>query len=402
MTRSTLALHLAWRFLRSGRTQSVLILAGVSVGVGAFVFISALLGGLQADLVERTLGTQAHLVVLPDAPPPRTLRESREGALFARRVEPVEPRLRPFDQWQRVVRAMEGTSGVAAVCPKVSGAALAVRGSTEVGVEVVGADPGRLREVVDLPGFLVAGRYRLASEAAVVGRGLAEELGVDVGDPLRLSTGQGEQRLRIAGIVAVGASAIDDRWVVVSLRTGQQLLGRVGDVTAIEATVDDIFAADAVAADIAARTGLVVESWMDRNAQLTTALRSQDISSGMIRLFVMVAVAMGIASVLVVSVVQRRGQIGVLRAIGVPRRTVLQVFLWQGVLLGGAGAFLGSALGFVVVAGLQRLLFFDVRVGPTVLALAAAISMMTGIVSALVPARSAARLDPATAIRGDG
>ena len=95
-----LAPHLAWRFLREGRTQSLLILAGVTIGVAAFVFVSAIVAGLQANLLDKTLGTQAHIVVAQEEPEPRPLMVS-DDVVFARRIEAAEPRRRPFDQWQR-------------------------------------------------------------------------------------------------------------------------------------------------------------------------------------------------------------------------------------------------------------------------------------------------------------
>ncbi|HJK92853.1 MAG TPA: ABC transporter permease [Polyangiaceae bacterium LLY-WYZ-15_(1-7)] len=397
-----LAPTLAWRFLRDGRAQTLLILAGATVGVAAFVFVSAIIVGLQENLVDKTLGSQAHLTVLPEEPPPRPLYEAAAPTLYARRIEEPAPRRRPFDQWQRALRTLEATPGVVAACPKVTGSALAIRGGAQEGVTVVGADAARLRRIVDLPRYLVEGRYRLGSGEALIGDDLADELGVRLGDPLRLTTEGRDADVRIAGIFDVGQQALDGRWVVLSLRGAQTLLDRVGDVTAIDATVEGIFEADAVAEQVAARTGLEVESWIDRNQQLLTALKSQDQSTLMIRVFVMLAVAMGIASVLVVSVVQRRGQIGILRAIGTKQRTVLAIFLWQGAFIGVVGAVLGTAIGAAFTQLLERVTFFPITVGPRLALMAMLISLGTGLASAILPARRAARMDPAAAIRGDG
>src|SRR5690606_10141205 len=118
-----------------------------------------------------------------------------------------------------------------------------------------------------------------------------------------------------------------------------------GGASSIDLTVSDVFEADRVADRIEERTGLDAQSWMERNAELMVALRSQSASSTIIVVFVMIAVAMGIASVLIVSVVQRARQIGILRAMGAPRGRVLRIFLIQGGVVGVAGAILGSAIG---------------------------------------------------------
>ena len=395
-----LALQLAWRFLREGRTQSLLILAGVTIGIAAFVFVSAIIEGLQVNLLEQTLGSQAHVTVAPEEASPRALM-AEPGIAFARRVEPSEPRRRPFDQWQRTVRRVEATEGVVATCPKVSGSALAYRGAAEEAVKVVGADADRLRQIVDLRANLVEGTYRLGGEEAVIGTTLAQKLGARVGDPVRVRSGDRESLLRIIGVFDVGNEMVNGRWLVTSLRNSQTLLNRVGDITEIDARVAEVYDAERIATEIEVRTGVPTESWMERNRDLLTGLRSQDASTTMIRIFVLLAVAMGIASVLSVTVVQRRGQIGILRAVGTPRRTVLAVFLCQGLLFGLAGALLGTMLGAFAGELIESSALFDITVTPRLLITALTVSIATGVMAAYLPARRAANLDPAAAIRGD-
>jgi len=395
-----LGLQLAWRFLREGRTQSLLILAGVTIGIAAFVFVSAIIEGLQVNLLEQTLGSQAHITVAPEEASPRALM-SESGVAFARRIEPSEPRRRPFDQWQRSVRRVEATEGVAATCPKVSGSALAYRGAAEEAVTLVGADADRLRQIVDLRANLVEGTYRLGGEDAVIGTTLAQKLGARVGDPLRVRSGDRESLLRIVGVFDIGNEMVNGRWLVTSLRNAQTLLNRVGDITEIDARVAEVYEAERIAREIEARTGVPTESWMERNRDLLTGLRSQDASTTMIRIFVLLAVAMGIASVLSVTVVQRRGQIGILRAVGTSRRIVLSVFLWQGLLFGLVGAVLGAMLGAVAGELIESSALFDISVTPRLLFTALTVSVATGVFAAYLPARRAANLDPAAAIRGD-
>jgi lipoprotein-releasing system permease protein len=397
-----LALQLAWKFLREGLAQSLLVLAGVAVGVAAYVFITATMAGVQSNLLEQTLGAQAHLTVLDEPPEPQPLYVPADGRRVLRHVVSAEPRQRPFDQWQRALDRTEATPGVLATAPVLTGSALALRGGAQEAVVIRGADPARLRSIIDLPGNLVDGDYNPGIDRAVIGVGLAEALDVRVGSPLRVRTDAGESRLRVVGVFELGSEAVDGRWLVVSLRGAQTLLGRPGDISAIEATVDDLFTADVVAAEVAARTGLTVESWIDRNAALLSALSAQAQSTRLIQLFALLAVAMGIASVLAVTVVQRRGQIGILRAMGVRAGVVLQVFLWQGAMLGIGGAALGTVLGGLAGAGLQRVVPFPILVDAQMAAVATAISLITGLLAAAWPARTAANMDPAAAIRGDG
>ena len=395
-----LALTLAFRFLREGMTQSLLILSGVTVGIAAYVFVSALMTGLADNLVEQTLGAQAHIVITPPEEVPRPLMDGPE--LFARQVEAAEPTRRPFDQWQRTLARVESSGLTTAVCPKVTGPIIMSRGGAQQGGVLVGADAARLRGIIDFPSHMVEGAYRLGSDDALIGDGLAESLGLRLGQLLRVRSGEREASLRVAGIFHLGNAGVDDAWVVSSLRNAQTLLDRVGDVSVIDIRVEEPFEAEALAARLSERTGLKAESWMMRNQQLLVALESQGRSSQMINIFVLLAVAMGIASVLVVSVVQRQGQIGILRAIGTSRRTVLSIFLWQGAILGMSGAVLGIFLGGLVARWLGGLVRFEITLSLNLVASALAISVMTGVLAAILPARSAARMDPAAAIRGEG
>jgi lipoprotein-releasing system permease protein len=395
-----LSLQLAWRFLVEGRSQTLLIIAGVTIGVAAYVFITATMVGVQASMIEDTLGTQAHLSVLeePAAPAPQL---AGDGAI-ARTVQPPEPRQTPFDQWQRTAERVRATPGIRAVCPLLTGAALAVRGGGQQAVQIIGAEPADLAAVVDIPSNIQEGSWSPGADQAAIGADLAAELGLRPGSTLLLQAGNRQATVRVAGTFAMGSAAVDEQWVVLNLRGAQILLDRPGDITRIDATVDEVFAAEQVARAVAARTGRPVESWIVRNGALLSALSAQDQSTQLIRVFTLLAVAMGIASVLAVTVVQRRGQIGILRAMGIRASVVLQIFLWQGALLGTLGAALGTGLGALTGAALATVVPFPIVVDAPAAATATLISVGTGLLSALWPARSAARMDPAAAIRGDG
>ncbi len=400
---------IALRFLRQGRAQSVLIIAGVGVGVGVLVFLSALITGLQQSLIDQTLGVQPHIVVRPQEEKARELLGPRSprGELVAARVEKPAQRIRSIDGWQQVRRAIDATPGVVASSPMAAGSAFAVRGNASKSVALMGVDAAEYARIIDVPGHIVAGRYSLSGTETVIGSELADDLGLGVGDKLRVQTAEGQSELfTVRGIFDLGNRDVNRRWVLVSLRSAQTLLDLVGGVSNIEIKVGRIFDADAIADRVAARTGLVSESWMKTNAQLLTALRSQSSSSTMIQVFVIIAVAMGIASVLIVSVVQKSREIGILRAMGAPRGRVLRVFLIEGALVGLAGSVIGGALGSALALFFQQLAvapdgspLFPVALTATLLGRSALIATVTGIVAATLPARRAARLEPAVAIR---
>ncbi len=397
----------ALRFMWEQRSQNALMASGVGVGVGVLVFISALIGGLQSSLIERTTGSQAHVTVTPLEEEGRPVLPDAEGVAYLRRFERPIQRTQSIVDWQKLDRNIATIGGVTATVPIASGPALAVRGSTERSVQVMGADAARLDGVIPIFKNVAKGHYSVHGSDVVLGVDLAHDLGVGIGDRVRLRTARGEGQVFIVrGLVDMGNQGINRTWALMSLRNAQTLLGLGGAATSILVRVKDIYAADVSAERIGKLTGLTSRSWMESNAQLLTALQSQTASTTMIRFFVILSVAIGIASVLVVSVIQRSKEIGILRAMGTSRGGILRIFLIQGAIVGLLGSGIGCAMG----AGLSLLFtaavsnadgtpLFPFALTPQLFLSSAAIATFAGVVAAIVPARRAAGLDPAVAIR---
>jgi len=397
----------ASRFLREGRLQTSFIILGVAIGVGVIVFMSAALAGQQANVIRRVLSAQAHIVLLPPQEVARPLRDPARVAEAAIVQKPYQ-RLRSIDQWQRIVADVARMGNVTAVSPMASGPMLAVRGEATRAVTVSGVDAGHYFKIVPLPEKIVAGVARLNAEDIVVGTELASDLGVTVGDKLRVvpSVGPGTT-LTITGIVDLGSKSANQRNAYVALHTAQALLGLIGGVTSIDLTVPDIYAAETVAQAIGAATGVEADSWIRTNTQLYIAINAQIVANTSIRIFVGLAIAFGIAAVLIVSVTQKSKEIGILRAMGASQGQILRVFLLEGGVLGLAGSLFGSALGAaaivlwgVLVKNPDGTPLFPLELDPRLFVGAAVLATLTGIAAALAPAVRGARLDPVVAIRG--
>ena len=392
---------IAIKFLREGKAQSTLILVGIAVGVAVIVFLTALINGLQGNIIERTLGTQAHIKVQPTEEQNRILPPEPGSAhliLESKRAQ----RLRSINNWQQVRDVLDTLPRVTAVSPVISGPAFARRGEALQSVALVGIDAPRYQRIIPIQDDIIAGAFRIGAGDAVVGSQLATDLGLRVGDKLRLDGGQGrESVVNIAGIFELGVRELDARYVYLDMKQAQSLLDLPGAATVIDLKVDEIFDAEQIAARIARLTGLKAESWMETNGQLMNALRSQSLSTRMISVFVALSVALGIASVLSVSVVQRTREIGILRAMGTTRQQMLRVFLTQGALFGLGGSVLGGLAGYGLVGAFNTFgpKLFYIPLDPWLLLFAAALATLTGILSAAVPARRAASLDPVEAIR---
>ena len=397
----------ASRFLREGRMQSIAIVLGVSIGVGVIVFMSAALSAQMGNIIHRVLSAQAHIVLLPPKEVARPLRGDR-GAVQAAIVQKPFQRVRSIDQWQRILRETEQMPAVTAVAPSASGSVLAVRGEATRAVTLVGVDPAVYFRIVPLPDKVVSGAARLGSEDIVLGIELATDLGIVVGDKVRIvpSVGEGVP-LTVTGLVDLGSKGVNQRTAYVALHTAQALLGLIGGASSIDITVRDIYAAEDVAQAIEAATGVEADSWIRTNSQFFTAINAQKIANTTIRFFVALAIAFGIAAVLIVSVVQKSREIGILRAMGASQGQILRVFLLEGAVLGLAGSVFGCAIAAAAIAVWERFVvdatglpLLPIGYDWKIFAGAAVIATVTGLVSAIWPALRGARLDPVVAIRG--
>ena len=413
----------AIRFLREGRLQTLFIVAGVAIGVAVIVFMSALMAGLQSNFIRRVLSSQAHIQLLPPKEVARALRQGDDavpGELVGAIVQPPVQRLKSIDQWQAVVAQIRAMPDVAVVAPVAGGSALVVRGSANRAVSVAGLEPALYFRIVNLPDKVVRGTAQLSVTDILIGTELANDLGVGVGDKLRLSTSSAATggatadaaagsavTLTVTGIFDLGNKAANGRNTFVALRTAQSLLGIAGGATSLELTVRDVYAAERIARRITAATGVQADSWIKTNADFFTAVSAQTTANMAIRFFVGLSVAFGIASVMAVVVVQKAREIGILRAMGISQAQIMRLFLLQGGLLGLAGAVVGCAIGAGVLLLWQRVALnadgtplFPLVMDPVLFATALGLAVLTGLGAAFAPARRAARLDPVVAIGG--
>ncbi len=397
--------RVAWRFLREGRMQTLLIVVGVAAGVAVVAYISALISGLQSSTLTKTLGAQGHItlrspdeVVLPSA-------VHGPGTTLLAQTQPRAQRLRSVVNWQQLVPVLEAVPDVAAVSPMVSGSGLALRGEATQSIALLGVELERYDRIVGLRDKVVSGQARLAPGEAIIGKDLASDLGVRAGDRLSVQTGTVSESLRVTALADFGVRDQNRRTVIVPLRTAQSLLGLPGGVTNLDLKLHDVWAAQPLTEAWRQRYPYKIESWQENNAQLVSALNAQSISTGIIRGVVMVVVVLGIASVLVVSVIQKRREIGILRAMGTTRGQILRVFLLQGAVVGALGSLSGLLLAGAMiwlfthfVRGSDGLPLFDIALPLDLAWKVALIATVCGVLAAIAPARRAAAMDPVQAI----
>ena len=398
----------AIRFLKEGLVQTLFIIGGISIGVGVIIFMSALLTGLKSNFVNRVLTGQAHIQVIAPKEVVRAMRSSGDRDVVQSTLQSPLQRLKSIDQWQSIAAQIAQMPWVSVVSPAATGAALVIRGSASQSVNLMGIVPDLYYQIVPLPEKIVQGRAVLSGEEVLIGTELASILGVTVGDKISLSSAAGSFNvLTLRGIFDLGNKGANTRTVYVAMRSAQSLLNLTGVATVLDVTLQDVYQAENIAQKITAMTQMQADSWIKTNEQFFTAIGAQTTANTAIRFFVALSVGFGIASVLVVSVVQRSSDIGILRAMGIKRSQILRIFLIQGGLLGLGGALVGACLGAsalllwdVFMRNADGTVMFVLELDGALLLQALALATLTGLLAAFAPALRAARLDPVVAMRG--
>jgi len=395
-------LKIALRYLTASKGQTALLLAGVSVGVFIFIFMSALIGGLAQFITSRTSGDLSHISIVAEDVLPAQLDPAAPGVLLAQ-----IPGFSHTDQLSTAtafVPGIEVLPGVQAVSPQVTGSGFLRRGTKVGQVSIVGLEPGRESAIVNLQSYLVAGTVDLAAGSILMGLKGADKLGLSIGQSVHLQSADGTPAiLTLTGTYDMGSGGFDLGQTYVSLPTARILFKKPQGLSRIEIKLDDIFTADAITARIEAMTGLDASSWTESFPQLLDALAAQAQVGLVLKTFALITIVIGVASAMLLSSFRRRPEIGIMRAMGAGQVFVVYIFLLQGALIGIVGAVLGAGLGYAVLSLFPAVadakpgsLPIDVQQGAY--GMAVLLTTIGAILASILPARGAARVDPVTAI----
>jgi lipoprotein-releasing system permease protein len=381
-------------------------LAGVALGVLALIVILSVMNGFEGELRSRLVSLSAHATLSVPA-----------GELAG---------------WQGLAERAKAAPGVVGVAPYLEAEALATHGGAMNGVMLRGIDPGAEPTVSTIGEVMVSGALadlKPGSEGIVLGRVLAFQLGVGLGDPISLlvperasAEGGIEPRIRsftVVGVFEVGLQEHDQVLALVHFKDAEALLGH--GVTGLRLRYADLYAAPRLARALAAALpgSLAVRDWTEENATYFRAIRIEKTMMTLLLLLVVGVAAFNIVAMLVMVVRAKRTDIAILRTLGLAPRGVVGVFLAQGLVIGWTGTFLGVALGVPlaanagpVLAFLERVLHFQMfaadvyyvtrlpsRVDPVDVTVIAVAGLLITLAATLYPAIRAARTAPAEVLR---
>lgn len=378
--------NIATRFLKSNKGQTILILTGIVIGVSVQIFIGSLIDGLQKTLIDKTIGSSSQITVVPNG------------------------KDKQFEDNDLIIDMLNKDNRFSAVSKSLDSSAFLFLEEEPYPVLLRGLEFDEANNIYKFNDKLIKGRLPIKNGEVIVGINLLEENDIDIGSKIQIITPDGKKKeIEVVGIYDLKVASLNMSWVITTLNSARDIFEKENKLSSIETQVKDVFTADIISKEldeILENQDLKTLNWKAQNEELLSGLAGQSASSYMIQVFVLLAVLLGISSVLAISVVQKSKQIGILKAMGIKDKTASLIFLFQGLLLGIIGSILGTILGISLTYifskfvknsdGSSLIPFYLDYVFITISVLVAIIS---ATIAALIPARKSSKLNPIEVIK---
>ena len=400
---------LAFRFLRARQYAfinliTILSMAGVALGVCALIVVLSVMSGFQDEFTKKIVGMNSHVTIY------------KAGGII--------------ENPQAVADKLGKMPQVTGVSPIVYGQVMLVAPAAASGAIVYGLEAPGSPKAKELTRHLVAGDLaRMASPLAdglwgvVMGSALARRLGLGVGSVVNVINPLGEdtpvgrapktEPFQVVGIFESGLYQFDSSIVFMGLAAGQRFLDLGRGVTGMEVMLRDLYQAPGLAQEIGRELGPMyfARDWISTNKNLFAALKLEKIAMFVILILIVFVASFGIVSSLIMMVMVKTRDIGILKALGATKATLRRVFMLQGLFIGLVGTLVGVGGGLVLCWLLSRYHFIElpkavypintlpVQVEPLMVAAVAGAAVLISLLATIYPARVAGGLDPVSALR---
>lgn len=412
MTKLPYELFIAFRYLKAKKRHKAISLntfisiGGVSLGVAALIATLAVMTGFSEDLRNKILGTNAHIIV--QGVTRSGISDYNNIAVNMGKIPNVISAA-PFIHNEVMLTSPFGTTGtvVRGIDPLIEGAV------TDLARTIKTGDIGSLQSGFKIDETLYPG--------IILGSELARHLAASVGDPINVVSPTGEigpmgmipkfKRFAVVGIFDSGMYEYDSKLAYISIPDAQKFFNTGDVVSAISVRIDDIFKAKEIARNIEAVLGpsYYARDWMEMNRNLFSALLLEKIVMFIILTLIVLVAAFNIIGTLTMIVIEKSREIAILKTMGATRRSIMSIFIIQGVVIGVTGTIIGTPLGYGISVLIQN--FFSlpadvyyiahipVRISIQDIMLVGFSAIGISLLATLYPSWQAAKLDPVEALR---
>ncbi|MFN8673829.1 MAG: ABC transporter permease [Candidatus Sericytochromatia bacterium] len=378
---------IALKQLKAKIKQTILAITTVAVGVMILICALSLTNGFEKDLVDKILGNNPHITI--------------ESAM--------SDRIHNYKEYEQKLTEIEGVKSATSM---IRGQALLNNGIEVRGVLINGVDIDKESEKSDIKKNIVKGQLLKDENSIVLGYELAQRMGLILGDNVQVVTGVGMiTPMIVTGIFKADFYEIDVRIAYINLTKAQKIYNLANAVNTISVKVDTPFLADEKSEVIAQKIpSFNSRSWLKDNRALLSAMALEKKVIFIVIMFIIIVAMIGISNLLVMIVIEKNPEIGILRSIGASKKSINRIFFYQGVFIGIIGIIFGIILGYMVSLILSKYpinlpndvyiisnLPIDMQVQDFIFVSIAA--FVVCVLSSIIPARRAVKMNPVEAIR---
>ena len=390
---------------------SLTSIIGITLGVMALIVVLSVMNGFKSELQTKILSVASDIEVVKIG-----------GNL---------------KDWRRLRSKLEGLKNISAIAPFTNNQAMLSLGKYNRGVIVRGIDPGLEPKVSDLNLKIKQGKFDLIQDeyGILIGSDIARYFGLSVGDKVALITSQANyspvgmlprlKQFKIKGVFEVGMYEYDAGLVLIHLNDAQTLFQMDKKISGLRVKLQDLNQTRKTAFMISATfndsDNLVVTDWTRQHANLFAAIQMEKKVMFIILTLIIAVAAFNIVSTLVMGVTEKKSDIAILRTLGATKKSILLIFIWQGILIGVLGTFLGVLLGVTISLNIDVIVpFIESLFGVEFLSkeiyyisalpsklllndviLIGCMSLFLSIIATIYPSIRASRIDPAAALKHD-
>ncbi len=413
-------LFISFKLLTERRRQTLISTFGVAIGVCAFVVMSSLMLGFQKHFIRQVIDLDAHISIKPkfDYNEKRILSDvfGEDVILEILGAKPKDVRDR-ITNYREIISRYTGRMGILGISPHLRSNGIIRYGPKEKPVNLFGIDPDLEGKASSIGRFLEEKRLkslRSKRNGIILGKLVARDLGVKKrGAKVLLVTPNGvSEVLEVVDFFNSGITTIDQSRAYVHIKTLQRLLGRPNEVNELVVKVEDVDEAVRIARVLEEETGYDARSWQEAYSNFLQLFKIQKTITYLVVGAILLVSAFGIFNILMMTVLEKKRDIAILKAMGYTSGDITMVFLIQGLIIGIVGILLGSILAYGLqeylssiemdLEGLLRAKGFILDRSPLYYVGGAVFALLFTLFASIYPARKASKLDPVEIFRSAG
>jgi lipoprotein-releasing system permease protein len=410
--------YIAMRYLLSHKRQTLVCVAGVVISVTMFLTMDAMMKGFEDKFIIETVESSGHITIHDEPRETRTkilerLYTNPNALLLVTHTKPRED-VKKIKNAEDLMQTLRHLPGIVAAAPQVEGDVIATYGTKTMTLSILGIEPEDELRVTTIGKDIVEGsfsRLRSTADGVVIGQGVSDVLGANLDDEISLSSNTGgKTTARVVGIFATGVTPVDYSRGYMLVNGAQTLLNKKNVINEIIVRTEDYTKAQSYAAQIESIAGYKTESWQESNANFLKIFSIQQIITFIITGALLVVAAFGVLNILIMAVLERVGDIAIMKSFGLSRNDITMIYVLQGLMIGLVGTIAGEIIGKLAIEGLKRLPIeveglvksegLLMSENKSIYVAAFFSSMIIVLLAAVYPARRAAKYDPVEVIRG--